>query len=138
MSQYDNADPPFYDEVDETKRAPKMVDLKWRTADGVYYYPWEMTDSHLKNCLLHIEGLYGGQAPETMWHQVFRCELKRREVQNAHQPPTAGTQDRVGAAILALDAALAKLSGVFERHEATPTTKRVPAKRPLKKGRKTK
>ena len=63
-------------------------ELKWRTASGVYYYPWEMTDAHIKNCLLHIQEHAGFGAANTAWHQIFRCELKRREVQNAHQPPT--------------------------------------------------
>lgn len=119
-------------------------ELKWRTKEGVYYYPWEMTDSHLENCLLHIEGIYGGQAPKTMWHQVFRCELKRREVQNAHQPPheqkinfllspfcTPGTiagvaKVKVGRPILS------------KRPIRVKKSKRVAAKRPPQKGRKTK
>lgn len=96
MSRYDNAEPDWSDEfmeppagIHRTHRhtITPQQELKWRTKEGVYYYPWEMTDNHLKNCLVHIEGLYGGQAPHQIWHQIFRCELKRREVQNAHQPP---------------------------------------------------
>ena len=113
-------------------------ELKWRTAEGVYYYPWEMTDAHIKNCLLHIQEHVGLGAPATAWHRIFRCELKRREVQNAHQPPTAPERCQILARGKTLEEALAKLSDVFERRGAAQQTKRVSVKRPTKKGRKTK